>query len=125
MRLSLSLICATATAVACTTVDELRQQPILWTAIYPARFDVLANCLAVRMAQDFDVTPQFYLPERRAVLTAASKGGGRMSAEYSVRQISDVDSEVTFRRQPSAFNNESLTNEARALADRCASAERR
>lgn len=120
MRLSLSLICGVAAVAACTTVDELRQQPISWTAVYPARFDVLANCLAVRMAQDFDVTPQFYLPERRAVLTVATKGGARMTAEYSVRQFADADSEVTFRRQPSVFNNEPEIQKARELADRCA-----
>jgi len=114
---------ALAAITGCTTVDELRARPISWTAAYPVRFDVMANCLAVRMVEDagaglYTVTPQLYQADRRAVITGAA--GQRMDAEYSVRQISDTDSEVTFRRSESVFNNEAITAKARARADRCA-----
>lgn len=104
----------------CTTVDDLRARPVSWTAVYPVNFDTMANCLAVHMAENYNVTPQLYQRDRRAVLTGSVKGGWSMVAEYSVRQISDTESEVSFRRRESVFNNESGNAHARERADRCA-----
>lgn len=110
----------------CTTADELRAKPVAWTATYPVAFDAMANCIALRMVEDagmarFTVTPQLYQREQRALVTGSSDGW--FVIEYSVRQVSERDSEVSLR---SAFVNSGLSGSglarSRAVADRCATA---
>lgn len=116
------MACAAALTAGCTTVDELRQQPVLWTAVYPVSYEVMANCLTLRVVEDagsglYTVTPQIYPAARRALVTGAA--GPRMDTEFSVRQISVTESEVGFRRVRSAFNNESIVSKFRKIADDC------
>ena len=100
----------------CHTVDDVRSQPVQWTATYAVSFDAMANCLAAQSARDFDVTPQLYQSERRADVTLGIKGGYSLLGEYQVRQTTASDSEVKWRSVSSLASTEL----ARNRANRCA-----
>jgi hypothetical protein len=100
----------------CHTVDDVRQQPVEWSATYAVAFDAMANCLAVQSARDFDVTPQLYQSQRRAIVTLGVKGSYSLLAEYQVRQVSDGETEVNWRTVSSLAS----TPLARDRANRCA-----
>lgn len=116
MRFTVLGVLATSVLVGCNTVDDIRQAPIAWTATYAGNFDSMANCLAGQAARDFDVTPQIYQSEQRAMVTLGAKGTYSLVAEYQVRQIAPQQVEVTWRTVSGIASSQA----ARARADRCA-----
>ena len=120
MRITAAAVLAATTLPAlltgCHTVEDVRKSPVVWTASYGVPFDIMANCLAAQAARDFDVTPQLYQSQQRAIVTLGAKGTYSLVAEYQVRQISPAAIEVTWRTVSGIASSDA----ARARADRCA-----
>jgi len=122
---SVILIAAAIAALAagCTTVDDVRDPPVLWRATYPVEFDALTDCLVRRMSQDYDVAPQIDPRERRGILTVTTRTIGASDFverfDFVVKQTSNANTEVSFRRVAAVFKNANLISKARAIADRC------
>src|SRR5215468_11170802 len=95
----LVMVLAALSVTACTTLDEVRQEPIRWKATYLVPFDTLANCLAARSAQYWSATPQIYPRQGIAYVTLVDKGAPSVVAEFVVRQQPDGSSLVEWRRR--------------------------
>ena len=122
MRLA-SLMMTAALLTGCYSLDDVRSQPVVWTATYPAAFDSIANCLAGRYAGEYSVVPQLYQNERRANVILSNTSGGAVLAEFQVRQLGGSSSVVSWRHMGSpAGGNRSVDRDARANADRCGKA---
>jgi hypothetical protein len=79
----------------------------------------MANCLAARSQLPWvKVTPAFYPREGRATVTVTTPTGSALGT-FNIRQISDRDSEVSYRSIYGGPNS-SAGGDARDKADRCA-----
>lgn len=109
-------LAAALAASGCYSIEEVRQQPVAWTATYPVPFDTMANCLAAQWIGNYRVAPAIY-PRRADVTIAASS----VIAEYQIVQISDVSSEVRWHHMHSTPGSlREVDRTARERADRCA-----
>ena len=110
---------AALSAVACTSLEDVRQQPFSWFSYYPVPFDNLANCLAARSAQLWTVTPQIQERQGIAYVTLGEKGGSSVVAEYVVWRQADGSSLVGWRRRKIIADVIGLQSTSREAADRC------
>jgi hypothetical protein len=110
-------------SAACTSLDDVRRQPIRWTATYLMPFDTLAGCIAARLSQFWATTPQIYPRQGIAYVTLADKTLPSIVAEFVVRRQSDDSSLVEWQRRPLFADLGSLEPRSREAADRCAAPE--
>lgn len=112
-----------ALAAGCTTVDDVRDPPVLWRATYPVEFDPLTSCLVRRLSQDFDVAPQVESRERSAIIAVSTKTTALSDVverfDFVVKQTSSATTQVSFRRVAAVFKNANLISKVRAIADSC------
>jgi len=108
---------------ACTSLDEVREQPVQWKASYLVPFDTLASCIAARLSQHWATTPQIYTRQGFAYVTLADKSAPSIVAEFFIRQQSDGSSLVEWRRRPLLADYAGLQSKSHEAADRCAESE--
>lgn len=114
---------AAAALAGCSSVEDVRQQPVAWSASYAVPFDTMANCLATQWLGNYRVVPSVYARERRADVTIAASS---VIAEYQIEQTVGDTAEVKWRHMystPSALRP--VDRLARERADRCAAAAQR
>jgi hypothetical protein len=118
---SLFGIAALSALAACEAPSGLSQSAPAWGTVYPVPYDAMANCLAERSQLPWvRVTPAFYPQERRATVTVTTPTGSALGI-FNIRQISDRDSEVSYRSIYGGPES-SAGGDARNKADRCAGA---
>jgi hypothetical protein len=104
---------------ACTSLDDVRQQPARWFAYSPVPFDTMANCIAARMAQWWAVTPQIYSRQDVAYVTLADNRAPSIVAEFTIRQQSGGMSFIEWRRRKLPVDFDRLEARSRAAVDLC------
>lgn len=105
-------------ATACEpTVDEVRSEPLQWTATYAKPFEDLATCMTGRMSSDYTVTPQSF--PREGLVRLILKNGPIVSADVTVRQAGAGESQVEMRRKRIVGDVTGAYGRIREAADRC------
>lgn len=99
------------------TVDEVRSEPLQWTATYAKPFEDLATCMTGRISSDFTVTPQSF--PRDGLIRLILKNGPIVSADVTVRQTSTGQSQVEMRRKRIVGDVTGAYGRIREAADRC------
>ena len=121
MRASIAIIAAAVAVSACgATIDEVRSEPVRWTAHYDVPFDTMANCLAARTAEEWRSTPQIYPRDGKAYVTASQLN--TIVAEFVIKKDGDGASTVEWRRRKVIADLGGLEATARKNADKCGSA---
>ena len=113
-----------ATAVAASlllaacgpTVDELKAEPVRFTATAPVPYDTMANCLATRALDDYLVMPLFDPRSGTATVTLTHRAAMTLQGEYTVRRAGD-GSTVEYRRRKLLVD--SNDDQARAAVASC------
>jgi len=103
-------------ACAGPTVDELKAEPVRFTATAPVPYDTMANCLATRALDDYLVTPLFDPRRGTATVTLTHRAAMTLQGEYTVRRADD-GSTVEYRRRKLLV--ESKDDKARAAVESC------
>lgn len=106
------------------TLDDLRTEPVRWTAEYDVPYDTLTNCLAARMSEKYSAVPQVYPRDRIGIVTVTWPqvllAPGGLFSEYTIRSIGADRSSVEWRRRKMGLDlgeNEQFSKDAAA---RCA-----
>ena len=114
-------VAALSALTGCQSPTGLSQAAPTWGSVYQVSYDAMANCLAERSQLPWvKVTPAFYPQERRATVTVTTPTGSALGI-FNIRQLSDRDSEVTYRSIYGGPDS-SAGGDARNKADRCAGA---
>jgi hypothetical protein len=100
----------------CSSVEDVRQKPALWSAVYSTSFDRMTNCLISSSIDAASVTPQLYPSEKLAVITLGVKGSYGTTGEFRVREVAPGQVDVDYRGRTFA----STSAATRSIADACA-----
>ena len=93
---TLLTIAALGATAACQSPAGLAERPPTWTAIYPAPWDALTNCIVERERGPLQtVTPTFNAQERRATVAVTTPTGSALGV-YEIRQLGR-GTEVAYR----------------------------
>ncbi len=122
MRFRLGVLAAVTGVAGCYSVDDVRKQPVSWTATYSAPYNTVANCLAAQYAGELSVLPQDYPAEKRANVILTNPSARGAEAEFEIKQVNPTTTEVTWRRMGSLFGDASNDRRSRERADRCGKA---
>jgi hypothetical protein len=110
----LGTVVIAAAGCASTTSD------ITWTARYITRFGPLSKCLATASADQYSVSAVAVRSEGMASITMARAGQPVMSGVFTVQQVANDATDVTWTRPSSPpGGQQQIDIDARAKADRC------
>lgn len=101
----------------CYSVEDVRRSPVIWQATYSAQFDELATCIAEHSLGGATVTPLIRQKQKLATVTISASYS--VAHEYSIREVSDGTSEVTWRNAFNYSPSVPAARESRGIADRC------
>ena len=102
---------------ACASAGEMAQRPPTWTAVYPAPWEAMANCIVAGSQRPLlTVTPTFSSGRAQVVVTNPTGG---VLGTFDIRQLSTRGTEVAYRSVYGGPDT-SAGGDARDLADRCA-----
>lgn len=103
-----------------TTAEDVRIEPVRWSARYEVPFDTMANCLASGWSHAYAVTPLVYPREGIARVTMANKQAPMVMSEYEIRKLGEGTSEVQWRRRKILADLGGVEAKMREVADKCA-----
>jgi hypothetical protein len=87
-----------AALVACASADDIRQRPAVWSATYPAPYDLMANCVAVEMTGFAKAaTPLINARAKRAEVLVYGSPYGNMLGQFDFRETGDGATSVEYR----------------------------
>ncbi len=96
-------------------VDELRQEPVRFSATQPVPFDTMANCISAQAADHWPATMQINLRDQTANVTVPNM------ADFQIR-AQGAGSVVDWRRRKLAADMGGLEATSRQIVDRCGKA---
>lgn len=83
-------VAACAALAACASADDIRQRPVVWSATYPAAFDLMANCVAVEMTGFARAaTPLVNARAKHAEVLVYGSPYGNMLGQFDLRETGD------------------------------------
>lgn len=95
---TLSAVASCAALMACASADDIRQRPVVWSATYPAPFDLMANCVAVESTSFAKAaTPLINARAKRAEVLVYGSPYGNMLAQFDLRETGDGSTAVEYR----------------------------
>lgn len=116
---TMSVLGTLALLSACYSAEELRQRPVVWTAVYPAAFDDMVTCLSSPRSGVM-VTPQIYKKDQRAHITSAIMPNGTIASDFEIKALGEHSTEVKWRHVTGVEgSNRHADRDARERADAC------
>lgn len=93
----------------CASADDVRQRPVVWSAVYAAPYDAMANCItAASISLYVTATPLIDTRNKRAEVLVHSMYG-QVMGQYDLREVGEGKTEVSvrsaYRRGPAESNN--------------------
>lgn len=115
----LAALALAVTTGACTSIDDVEGQPVRLTQRQAVPWELMANCIARRSAQEWAATPTFDRDRSTATIVIASKATPDIMAIYTVR-ADGTGSVVEWRRRKLVADLGGLDAGAKGIVDRCA-----
>lgn len=87
-----------AVLLACASPDDMRQRPVVWSATYPAPYDLMANCVAVESTSFAKAaTPLINARSKSAEVLVYGSPYGNTLAQFEFREAPDGASVAEYR----------------------------
>lgn len=109
--------------------QDVRDEPVAWSASYNDKFDTVARCLVTRAQMDSQglsvmLSALDFGSGTARVTVSRSGGASRMLGAYSIRRVADLGAELDWRQRGAPFGRLSSGDDAfgtwaRQLADNC------
>jgi hypothetical protein len=119
VRIGLTSVWAALAAAACSSGPP--PLPPIWSATYDVPFDAMVDCLAAKPAGAFAVSPPEFFQDGVMRISFTPAKTPEAASAYTIRRAGNR-TQVIWRRPGKVGDMDSLDNEARSRADRCASA---
>lgn len=99
-----------AALLACAGPDDMRQQPVVWSAVYQAPYDVMANCVAIESTGFARAaTPLIDAKSKRAEVLVYGSPYGNMIEQFGFQEVNSGTTVAEYRgfllRSPLSANN--------------------
>lgn len=114
MRCLVGSSCGLVLALGACSVstDDLRQEPVRFSATQSVPYDTMANCISAQAADHWPTTMQINLRDQTANVTVPNM------ADFQVR-AQGAGSIVDWRRRKLAYDMGALEATSRQIVDRC------